>query len=85
MSDENIIVSGNGTIFLGGPPLVKAATGEIVSAEDLGGAKVHSQISGLTDHFCSTELEALSKARHILKNIKNKAIREFESEEPLYS
>lgn len=42
MSDENVIVSGNGTIFLGGPPLVKAATGEIVSAEDLGGAKVHS-------------------------------------------
>lgn len=59
MSDENVIVSGNGTIFLGGPPLVKAATGEEVSSEDLGGAKVHCFTSGLTDHFCSSELEAI--------------------------
>ena len=59
MSDENSIVSGNGTICLGGPPLVKAATGEVVSAEDLGGARVHCFTSGLTDHFCSSELEAL--------------------------
>src|SRR3954471_9260782 len=50
MSDESVIVQGNGTIFLGGPPLVKAATGEEVSAEDLGGAEVHSRISGVTDH-----------------------------------
>jgi hypothetical protein len=56
MSDENIIVKGNGTIFLGGPPLVKAATGEIVSAENLGGAAVHCFTSGLTDHFCHNEL-----------------------------
>ena len=55
MSDENIIVHKNGTIFLGGPPLVKAATGEIVSAEDLGGAKVHSKLSGVTDHFANNE------------------------------
>lgn len=51
MSDENIIVKDNGTIFLGGPPLVKAATGEVVSAEDLGGARVHSSISGVSDHY----------------------------------
>lgn len=51
MADENIIVKGNGTIFLGGPPLVKAATGEVVSAEDLGGGAVHSKISGVTDHL----------------------------------
>ncbi len=63
MSDENVIVSGNGTIFLGGPPLVKAATGEIVTAEDLGGARVHCFTSGLTDHFCSSELEAIQKGR----------------------
>lgn len=55
MSDENIIVKGNGTIFLGGPPLVKAATGEIVSAENLGGARVHSTISGVTDHMANNE------------------------------
>lgn len=69
MSDENVIVQGNGTIFLGGPPLVKAATGEVVSAEDLGGAKVHCFNSGLTDHYCNNELEALSKARSIVENI----------------
>src|SRR5690606_13738474 len=59
MSDESVIVKGNGTIFLGGPPLVKAATGEEVSAEDLGGARVHSEESGVTDHFAETEEEAL--------------------------
>jgi len=51
MSDESVIVKGNGTIFLGGPPLVKAATGEVVSAEDLGGADVHCKLSGVTDHY----------------------------------
>ncbi len=69
MSDENVIVKGNGTIFLGGPPLVKAATGEIVSAEDLGGADVHCKISGLTDHYASTESEALLIARDIVANV----------------
>ena len=53
MSDESIIVKGQGTIFLGGPPLVKAATGEVVSAEELGGADVHSRTSGVTDHLCA--------------------------------
>ena len=51
MSDESIIVQGQGTIFLGGPPLVKAATGEVVSAEELGGAEVHARISGVADHL----------------------------------
>ena len=63
MSDENVIVKSNGTIFLGGPPLVKAATGEVVSAENLGGAKVHSTISGVTDHMANNEHEALQIAR----------------------
>ena len=51
MADENIIVKGNGTIFLGGPPLVKAATGEVVTSEDLGGGLVHTRISGVSDHL----------------------------------
>lgn len=69
MSDENVIVSGNGTIFLAGPPLVKAATGEEVSAEDLGGATLHSFTSGVTDHFATNETEALQKVREIVKNL----------------
>ena len=84
MSDENIIVSGNGTIFLGGPPLVKAATGEIVTAEDLGGARVHCFTSGLTDHFCSTELEALSKARSIIKNVNTPRYEFNQFKEPIF-
>jgi acetyl-CoA carboxylase carboxyltransferase component len=66
MSDENIIVTGTGTIFLGGPPLVKAATGEDVSAEDLGGARVHSELSGVSDHFASSDTEALLLLRQII-------------------
>jgi 3-methylcrotonyl-CoA carboxylase beta subunit len=66
MSDETVIVKGNGTIFLGGPPLVKAATGEEVSAEDLGGADVHTSKSGVADHFAETEEEALEQARNIV-------------------
>ncbi len=69
MSDESIIVKGNGTIFLGGPPLVKAATGEEVTAEDLGGARVHSFESGVTDHFAETEEDALHVARNIIENL----------------
>mmetsp|Transcript_28573 Transcript_28573/g.77346 ORF Transcript_28573/g.77346 Transcript_28573/m.77346 type:complete len:601 (+) Transcript_28573:220-2022(+) len=69
MSDESIIVQGNGTIFLGGPPLVKAATGEEISAEDLGGAKVHAEISGVVDHMASTEEEALHMTRHVIANL----------------
>jgi 3-methylcrotonyl-CoA carboxylase beta subunit len=69
MSDESIIVQGNGTIFLGGPPLVKAATGEEVSAEDLGGARVHAEVSGVVDHMAATEEDALRMARDVMANI----------------
>ena len=69
MSDEAIIVEGTGTIFLGGPPLVRAATGEEVSAEDLGGAAVHTQISGVADHFASNDEEALSICRSAIANL----------------
>ena len=65
MSDETIIVKGNGTIFLGGPPLVKAATGEEVTAEDLGGADVHCRESGVTDHYARNDREALDMVREI--------------------
>ncbi|CAD8076250.1 unnamed protein product [Paramecium sonneborni] len=84
MSDENVIVSGNGTIFLGGPPLVKAATGEKVTAEDLGGARVHCFTSGLTDHFCSSELEALQKGRSIIKNLNTKQVGNIIDDQPIY-
>lgn len=66
MSDESIIVKGNGTIFLGGPPLVKAATGEDVTAEELGGAEVHTVKSGVADHFAENEPDALRKVRELL-------------------
>lgn len=69
MSDETIIVKGNGTIFLGGPPLVKAATGEEVSAEDLGGAVVHTSKSGVADYFAENEEEALAKCRDIVSTL----------------
>ena len=69
MSDETIIVKDNGTIFLGGPPLVKAATGEIVSAEDLGGADVHTRISGVSDHYAHDEEEAFIITRNIIENL----------------
>jgi 3-methylcrotonyl-CoA carboxylase beta subunit len=59
MSDENVIVTKNGTIFLAGPPLVKAATKEEVSAEDLGGAYLHTHVSGVSDHFAQNENHAL--------------------------
>src|ERR1700752_1833809 len=63
MSDETIIVRGTGTLFLGGPPLVKAATGEVVTAEDLGGADVHTRISGVADHFANDDEHALGLVR----------------------
>jgi 3-methylcrotonyl-CoA carboxylase beta subunit len=69
MSDENVIVKGNGTIFLGGPPLVKAATGEVVSSEDLGGAKVHCEKSGVTDHYAENDEEALAIIRDIVSHL----------------
>ncbi|HMQ29856.1 MAG TPA: carboxyl transferase domain-containing protein [Chloroflexaceae bacterium] len=69
MSDEVVIVKGNGTIFLGGPPLVKAATGEEVSAEELGGADVHTRLSGVADHFAEDDREALGIVRDIVANL----------------
>ena len=69
MSDEAIIVKGQGTIFLAGPPLVKAATGEVVSAEDLGGADVHTRISGVADHLALDDAHALALARRAVRNL----------------
>jgi 3-methylcrotonyl-CoA carboxylase beta subunit len=69
MCDESIIVRNQGTIFLGGPPLVKAATGEVVSAEDLGGGDVHSRTSGVTDHLAEDDRHALAIAREIVRHL----------------
>ncbi len=69
MSDETIIVRNQGTIFLGGPPLVKAATGEVVSAEDLGGGDVHARVSGVADHLAENDVHALHLARRIVANL----------------
>ena len=66
MSDETIIVRKQGTIFLGGPPLVQAATGEIVTAEDLGGADVHARTSGVVDHYAHDDRHALALCRRIV-------------------
>src|SRR5205823_4075586 len=90
MSDESVIVRGQGTIFLGGPPLVRAATGEIVTAEELGGAEVHSRISGVSDHYALDDHHALGIARRIVGNLnRTKSIAvEVEVEaprEPLYA
>jgi 3-methylcrotonyl-CoA carboxylase beta subunit len=87
MSGESIIVEGQGTIFLGGPPLVKAATGEVVSAEQLGGADVHSRVSGVTDHYALDDRHALGIARRIVANLNRKKRIELDLEEirePLY-
>jgi len=69
MSDESIIVKNQGTIFLGGPPLVKAATGEVVTAEDLGGGDVHTRLSGVADHLAQNDLHALALARSAVANL----------------
>src|SRR5215216_1220407 len=69
MSDESIIVRNQGTIFLGGPPLVKAATGEVVTAEELGGADVHARQSGVADHYAESEEHALETAREIVRHL----------------
>jgi 3-methylcrotonyl-CoA carboxylase beta subunit len=87
MSDESIIVKGQGTIFLGGPPLVKAATGEVVTAEELGGADVHSRVSGVTDHYALDDRHALGIARRIVGNLnrpKPAPLETVELREPLY-
>jgi 3-methylcrotonyl-CoA carboxylase beta subunit len=73
MCDESIIVKGQGTIFLGGPPLVKAATGEVVSAEDLGGGDVHSRTSGVTDHLADDDRHALAIAREVIRHTSSRS------------
>ncbi|TYO98597.1 3-methylcrotonyl-CoA carboxylase beta subunit [Geothermobacter ehrlichii] len=87
MADESIIVRRQGTIFLGGPPLVKAATGEVVSAEELGGADVHCRTSGVTDHYAADDAHALALARSVVANLNRRkqiplALRE--PRDPLY-
>ena len=87
MSDETIIVKNQGTIFLGGPPLVKAATGEEVSAEDLGGADVHTRLSGVADHFAESDSHALYLARQVVANLartKPSHLKVRGPEDPLY-
>ncbi|GAM17261.1 hypothetical protein SAMD00019534_004360 [Acytostelium subglobosum LB1] len=87
MADESVIVKGTGTIFLGGPPLVKAATGEIVTAEELGGADLHCRTSGVTDHYARNDEEALAITRRIVANLnrkKNPSVVIHTPEEPLY-
>src|SRR5690606_15190402 len=69
MSDETIIVKNQGTIFLGGPPLVKAATGSVGTAEDLGGGDVHTRLSGVADHLAQNDLHAIALARQAVKNL----------------
>src|ERR1700730_694846 len=87
MSDESIIVRGQGTIILGGAPFVRAATGEVVTAEELGGAEVHTRVSGVTDHYAFDDRHALGIARHIVGNlnrIKNVSVEIAPPREPLY-
>jgi acetyl-CoA carboxylase carboxyltransferase component len=73
MSDETVIVRGTGTIFIGGPPLVKAATGQDVTAEELGGADVHTRRSGVADHYATSDEHALAIARGIVRNLEGRA------------
>ncbi|HEY4316636.1 MAG TPA: carboxyl transferase domain-containing protein [Herbaspirillum sp.] len=87
MSDESIIVDGQGTIFLAGPPLVKAATGEVVSAEELGGGDVHTRLSGVADHLAQNDAHALTITRSIVGNLNRRMPQQAvlrESVEPLY-
>src|SRR5207248_237768 len=88
MCDESIIVKNQGTIFLAGPPLVKAATGEVVSAEELGGADVHTRISGVADHFAVNDHHALAIARNVvahMNRVKSAALDVAAPREPLYA
>src|SRR5688572_23707307 len=82
MSDETVIVKGTGTIFLGGPPLVKAATGEEVTAEELGGADVHSRVSGVTDHYATNDEHALALGRSIVANLTRRLELPWDVEDP---
>lgn len=85
MSDEAIIVDKTGTIFLGGPPLVKAAIGEDTTAEELGGAKMHTKISGVADHFAKNDEEALNILRNIINHFPNVNSESLEFQPPLYA
>ncbi|CAA9438125.1 MAG: Methylcrotonyl-CoA carboxylase carboxyl transferase subunit [uncultured Ramlibacter sp.] len=82
MSDETIIVKNQGTIFLGGPPLVKAAIGEIVSAEDLGGGDVHTRLSGVADHLAQNDMHALALARQAVATLNRPKVPPVEVREP---
>ncbi len=82
MSDQSIIVKDTGTIFLGGPPLVKAATGEDVTAEELGGADVHSRISGVADHYAENDADAIQKAREIVRYLGRRDRQQLKMEAP---
>lgn len=87
MSDETIIVKNQGTIFLGGPPLVKAATGEVVTPEELGGADVHTAVSGVADHYAENDVHAIQICRNIFQNLESKAKQTLDLapiEEPAY-
>jgi acetyl-CoA carboxylase carboxyltransferase component len=82
MSDETIIVRGTGTIFIGGPPLVKAATGQDVSAEELGGADVHTRKSGVADYYATSDEHALALARQIVRNLQGRKAIPWDVAEP---
>lgn len=85
MADQTIIVKGNGTIFLGGPALVKAATGEVVTAEELGGAVLHTTSSGVADHLAQNEDHAILLARTLVADISiDASMIDRDFEEPLY-
>src|SRR5574340_1589693 len=83
MSDETIIVRNQGTIFIGGPPLVKAATGEEVTAEELGGAEVHARRSGVADHYATSDEHALAIARQIVRHLGDPAPPPWELAQPV--
>src|SRR4029077_18220839 len=86
-SDEAIIVKGQGTIFLAGPPLVKAATGEVVSAEELGGADTHARLSGVVDHVAKDDADAMRQVRSIIRSLPRSephGMQGPEAKKPLY-
>lgn len=87
MSDENVIVKNNGTIFLGGPPLVKAATGEVVTTQELGGAQVHCEVSGVTDHFAEDDEHAIEITRNLVAHLNKSKVVQIKlkpKQDPLY-
>lgn len=88
MCDEVVIVERSGSLYLGGPPLVKAATGEDLTSEELGGARVHCTISGCTDHFAKNEEEAMEMTRGIVASLNlpiNETVRRESAQPPAYA